>query len=297
MTNDDANAVNAVAHKKDDDCVWIDLTDLVEQTAASLSVQEPFLRNKLSFSLHDAMAASQLLDCNMDSCEIPASYYNSACDNNDNGTDKRFVFPRPAPTALVDPFHQLLWDELISRDTILIALEMLVRFEASLCGSSVGESTFTCLYAHAGVLMDMKAQVVPKLLDDFLLSNNINDIGGELIDTNNFFHKFIVLVCAWTLVDATEIARSIILHADIYEEEDFVVNTYDISFASDNEDLPTLRLLEKAIQMAQLKDNSDCQLLVLVLDAMLGFYELISTVVRWRLTTISWTAVTLKYIG
>jgi Mak10 subunit, NatC N(alpha)-terminal acetyltransferase len=173
----------------DDNNTMVDITDMIDRGISSLSIHEPFLCHDDTFNLHDAMAASQLTDKKMDSCQIPAHlasplvYHSSPPsqsqdDHNNNSNDEqqeqiKALFPRPPPTRLLDdPFlGPLPWHDLDTSQACHIVLEMLVRMQALFCGASVCESTFTCFYVHAGVLADMEELCLPQqqqhaLVDD-----------------------------------------------------------------------------------------------------------------------------------
>ena len=176
----------------------VDITSLVEECASSLSVSEPFLCDPHSFNLHDAMAASQLMDKKMDSCEIPASIMGPYGRRKD-GEEEKMLFPRPIPTGLDDPFTPLPWDKLTMRDAAIICLEILVRLQSLLSGASVAESTFTCLYAHAAALTDMKSRLFPDSLE--------GEFGDLMKDPIKKAAQLAVYAATLALVDMTEVFR------------------------------------------------------------------------------------------
>jgi hypothetical protein len=249
----------------------LDITSLVEECASSLTLAEPFLEAKetFHFSLHDSMAATQLMDKKMDCCEIPASHYSK-----EDGIEDKVVFPRPAPSSLDDPFHSLPWDDLTVRDAAVLGLEMLVRLQASLSGSSVGESTFTCLYAHARVLSDMRSKLYGEksLSDPWQLPNE---------NKETRYAQFIVFVFALALVDGTLATREIINNGDIWEEEDFSPNTHDIPFFTEREDVPMIKLLEQAMHMTkdQGKENPDYETIMWMVTFHFGFVSMCKALV------------------
>ena len=175
--------------------------------------------------------------------------------------DERMVYPRPIPTGLRDdPYHSLPWDDLTITDTTVICLETLWRFQSFCSGSAVAESTFTCLYAHAAVLADMQRQlIVPTfsssnasaskiphnatataVLEELIQQITIDDhpsnnTAATTSTVTNFTSQLLALqwsvfAATYAMVDLTDMIREIILNADIYEEEDFVVPTHDIPF-------------------------------------------------------------------
>lgn len=230
----------------------LDLTDILEDCACRhLSVDEPFLCDDESFSLQDAMAASQLLDRKMDSCEVSAAAVAPW------GDPDRFIYPRPIPSSLNDPLSPLAWDELTVCDVAFISLEIIVRIQSLLSGSSVGESTFTCLYAHSAILADMETRLIPETLcnDDKSLEESFGNL--KLNDNPT------VAAAQWSLfasviglIEITEIYRGIVLNADIYEEEDFSTNTHNIIFYSSiNSDAQ--QILKTALQILEKLTPSD----------------------------------------
>ncbi|EEC44374.1 predicted protein [Phaeodactylum tricornutum CCAP 1055/1] len=198
---------------------WMDVTSLIETCASSLALADPFLCTK-SFQLHDAMSATQLMDKKMDSCEIPASLV--ILDGMEIPPDDKVTFPRPIPLGLRDSFTPLPWDELTLKDAAVISLHIMVRLQALLSGSSVEESTFTCLYAHCAVLIDMKARLLPDSIE-----NRLGDLLKEKTKTEKA--QFVVFAATLALVHFTDSFRESILNADIYEEEDFVSTTSSIT--------------------------------------------------------------------
>lgn len=246
----------------------LDITTLIEKCATLLTFREPFVCNKASFNLHDSMAATELTDRKMDCCEIPATHYVETSD-----ADK-VVFPRPVPNGLEDPFAPLPWKNLTVREAGYIALEMLVCFQAFLSGSSAGESTFTCLYVHTSVLADMKANLFG---DKILL---------ELMESEppmpERYAQFFLFTCAIAVVDATDVVRSVIGNADIYEEEDFSPNTYDIPFYSEREDVSVLRIIETAMRMTtdtESVDKKQLEMNLCILGFLFGFLSVCGSLV------------------
>lgn len=255
----------------------IDITDLVEECAASLTLADPFLCNTASFSLHDAMAASQLGDRKMDCCEIPielvAPYGTEIADKD------RMVFPRPAPSGLDDDFTPLKWETLTVSDAAFIGLHILVRLESLLNGASVGESTFTCLYTHAPVLADMRARLFPD--DDNDSPQGLAERMEKMLSLDKSSPtsfagtpaQLTVFTCSLALVEASDMIRGIILSADIYEEEDFVSSTNDISsYAEHCDDIDILQTLKVALRATESAAESQ-PLVVQVIQEVLCFFS------------------------
>lgn len=208
------------------------------------------------FSLQDAMAASQLMDRTMDCCEVPANLI--APWHNATHDAERMIFPRPIPDSLEDPLSPLPWHDLTIPRATVVCLELLVRLQSLTSGSAVGESTFTCLYAHSTVLSDMALRLLsdPKTtgnVDRTIFEDASSTLNGHLqknlsldedvsmtCDTNQdrnecaetLAAQWSIFACTLALIELTECIRGIILNADIYEEEDFVANTHHLSFFS-----------------------------------------------------------------
>jgi hypothetical protein len=218
---------------------WMDVTSLIETCASSLALADPFLCTK-SFQLHDAMSATQLMDKKMDSCEIPASLV--ILDGMEIPPDDKVTFPRPIPLGLRDSFTPLPWDELTLKDAAVISLHIMVRLQALLSGSSVEESTFTCLYAHCAVLIDMKARLLPDSIE-----NRLGDLLKEKTKTEKA--QFVVFAATLALVHFTDSFRESILNADIYEEEDFVSTTSSITVFTEKVKTDTFQVLDAATRI------------------------------------------------
>jgi hypothetical protein len=240
----------------------VDITDLIKECASSLTVGEAVLCDPSSFCLADAMAATQLMDPKMDCCEVAAPQISPWRADADT-----MLFPRPPPTSLNDPFTPLPWDNLTIPDVTWIALEILVRQQSLLSGASVGESTFTCLYAHNAVLADMKSRLFPSSV-----------VGASLIEkfealktgTPGTPAQYILFIVALTLVETTEVVRGIIMNGDVYEEEDFVANTHSIPMFTEREQANSLRLLESAMKTTCELDGQDTDEIKILLS-ILGF--------------------------
>jgi hypothetical protein len=262
-------------------CETDDITQLVDDCAVSLSLAEPFLCNHNSFSLHDAMAALQIMDSKMDCCEVPAQIYfpNASSGQSLSVLGDKTVFPRPVPTGLSDSFHKLPWNQLTTKDAAYIGSQTLIRFQAFLSGCSVGESSATCLYAHAAVLADMHNDLLPNADDTLTLEQLLLQQGQLEHDANakkdpSYLPKVAVYAFARALLQVTEDTRNIIVNADIYEEEDVSIHSYDHIFFKQNQPDTVLSLVTTALQMVETretKEDNDCQIVLAVLNVYLCF--------------------------
>lgn len=240
---------------------FVDISSLVDACADSLTFSNPMLCTE-SFNLQDSMAAMELLDPKMDSCEIPMSQilpggHPKTATKDENGNDK-VLYPRSPPTQLDDDFLPLPWEDLTLKDSVFIAVEALVRLESMLGGSSVVESIYTCLYAHSSVIEDMKDRLDPSP------NETLKETLQTLVKPSTATHQprgtlpqHIVYATTLALVEITEIMRSIILHGDIYEEEDFCANTYNVSIYSNREKGATMSELVYASKLAEEIEEKD----------------------------------------
>ena len=265
-----------------------DITQLVDDCVASLTLSEPFLCHKDSFSLHDSMAALQLTDPIMDCCELSASNYATPPPD----TAGRRIFPRPPPTGLSDPFIKLPWDDLTAKDAAHFGVETLIRFEAFLAGASVGESSATCLYAHKAVVLDMERDLFPDGTRDQLVSGQIHAESVEQAVVN-FFPKSVVYAFTLALLQITEDSRTIIVDADVFEEEDFALTTYDTLFFDANAPDALLPFMAFILQLAEGKeseiDDEHGKVIVLVLSFYAASLSLAKTLVR-KARAVRWTS-------
>lgn len=271
-----------------------DISQLVDDCVNSLTLSEPFLCHKDSFSLHDSMAALQLTDPIMDCCEVAANHYATTATTTPCTSATKTIFPRPPPTGLKDAFVALSWDELTLKDSAYFGLETLIRFEAFLAGASVGESVGTCLYAHAPVIVDMERALFGD--GDGTTRDNMLVAASAASDTEttavpNSFPKSIVYAFTVALLQVTEDTRSIIVDADIYEEEDFSHSSQDASFLANNahdgdELLPFLTILlqqaEKRVHgtIEEEEEQQYSKVIVCVLTFYSAFLSLAQTLVR-----------------
>jgi hypothetical protein len=237
-----------------------DITELIQQAAASLSHENPFIAEE-SFNLYDSMSALDLMEPKMDGCEIAMSYYankrggtlgrndevidgstNNYQESKDENThattqsEKEPVVtipPRPVPSGIqssslpwknegaVDNANKNERVPLTLRSARVILVEMLVCLESFLAGNSVAESVYTCIYAHESILQDMHRLVQDHGNDEF---TNINSHTQLLQKTLH--------VSTLVLLKLAETIRSLVQRADIYEEEDFTLNAYHFQFGA-----------------------------------------------------------------
>lgn len=231
-----------------DECDLVDITLFVEKAAASLTLLKPVLCDENSFSLHDSMAALELMDRKMDCCEIPAELVNPK-----NNPDF-MVPPRQIPTGLHDEICPLPWAELTIDDAADIGMEILTRIESLLGGASVAESTYTCLYAHNSVLLEMKEAIDSgeSLMKKFG-SMRTSNLTCSL--TPATAPQLLVYTQVLGMVEISDVIRSIVLHADIYEEEDFSVSTFGLQFSSAGNGPRTIEVMKVAL--LSLKEEPD----------------------------------------
>mmetsp|Transcript_23414 Transcript_23414/g.55166 ORF Transcript_23414/g.55166 Transcript_23414/m.55166 type:complete len:803 (-) Transcript_23414:934-3342(-) len=241
-----------------------DITLILEDAASLLTFDSPMLHSK-AFNLQDSMSALEIMDRKMDCCEVAckkedtticneSNASNASNESNDEGMKEkstqekaaaRMIFPRPAPTGLDDEVDPLPWDDLTLEDAVFIATENLIRLESYLTeGSSVVESTFTCLYAHNSVMQDMK-----KRLEPFSLTEQMQAMMTAA--TKGTLPQHIVYSSTLMLIELTELCRAVIINADIYEEEDFAVSTYNIEIFGDREETSVVNSGRRVLEMIQ----------------------------------------------
>jgi len=234
----------------------VDITAVVEGCASSLTHDNSILCNRKTFDLHDAMAALELMDRKMDCCEIPASMAKNPSTTTVT-EDEDMVPPRPLPTGLDDIVAPLPWKELTMEHASLIAVEGLTRLESMLSGASVAESIYTCLYTHNEVLMDMKVRI-------------------EQIDSTPAQQAVYALALA--LVAISQIVRDTVLRADIYEEEDFSVQTYGLDILPGIAKVESYLAIQKGVKCVA---GVDCGRIVeLVLQFEVEFLKSCMSMVR-----------------
>ena len=259
----------------------VDITTIIEEAAGSLTMSDPMLCNVDSFSLQDSMAALEMMDRKMDCCELPAS---QVAPFGVTAPSDKMVFPRPAPTGLDDVIEPLPWEELTIQDATYIALETLVRLESLLSGASVVESTFTCFYAHKPVLTDMKArlQPPPESLTEQIQSIMKPKRGGTIAQN-------VVYVSTLILLELTDVVRSVILNADIYEEEDFSVSTFNIAVFDDRDESTATEAVSDVLEMLATIDgqeSDEIRAITLCLGFQLNFLtvctSMVSSLIGWK---------------
>jgi len=264
-----------------DDEQWVDVTSLIEACAADLSHKDPFLCREESFSLHDSMAALELMDKKMDCCEIPAKHLPK--DDNDEAP---MIPPKPLPKSLDDEIHQLPWEELTLEDAYHICLEGLTRLESLLSGASMAESTYTCLYVHKGVLADIASQLGP----DKSLTAKLGALlvgSGTTTSSDSSVQQHVVYACSLGLVELTDAIRSIVLHADIYEEEDFSVSNYGLASYREGEERETVAVLERTLDMLkEVESSKHSQALTFILSFQLNLLEACSVLAKLEARTV-----------
>lgn len=235
----------------------VDLTHLVtDLTAHHLNCSTcPYLADPETFELHDAMSATQLLDPLMDGCQIPAHLY-APWNQHPTTTTDAFVFPRPLPDSLNDPMTPLPWELLKMRRVRIVALQILVRFQSLLSGSGVGDSVYTCLYAHYGVVHDMLEKLVGTDAndnDDVSLAQALERLQlGEINSSRDetVTAQWGLFACVLLLVELAESIRIIVQKADIFEEEDFVVQTHQLrAFAIQEGEVNRPKILQRALHL------------------------------------------------
>ncbi len=273
--------------------IMVEITHLIEQCASDLSYENPIL-STASFSVQDSMAALELMDPKMDCCEIPMSQV--APFGAEVASDDLMVFPRPAPRGLNDPIAPLPWKTLTLRDAAWIGLESLARLESFLSGASAVESTFTCLYLHSPVLANMKLHlsISPEetsLTERFgYLVMDLPKPQQQLVGQNDEGTpaQYAVFAMSLAFLELTDVVRNICTNADIYEEEDFSVNTYGIPIYADRDEHTVVSLLKDVIAIfVDLKGpdqdaDPSKQAILLILRFQLDFLTACTTMVRYH---------------
>ena len=252
----------------------MDITERLELAASCLSVTDPILCVKENFNLQDSMAALELMDQKMDCCEVPASHVAPFGREVDTQVEK-MVFPRPAPVGLNDVVDPLPWENLTIQDAAFISLESLIRLESLLSGASVVESIFTCLYAHKPVMSDMKAQLEFSSLTEQMQAIMKPERKGTI-------PQRVVYASTLMLLELMDVLRSIILNADIYEEEDFTVSTYNIQvFDGRDEGTATAAVFSTLESVSKLEnqDSDEVRAITFILGSQLDFLSACTTMV------------------
>jgi hypothetical protein len=268
----------------------IDVTHLFQQCAQQLTPENAFLcHEEIHFNLYDAMAASQLGHEKMDCCQVPPYHPHHHHPPRAEDTilqeddPQPYVFPRPPPTGLSSAFTTLLWDEWTETQVLGFAFQILVCLQALCSGASVGESTFTCLYAHVPVLQEMEERLFPleqSLSEQWNVTKDEDDakIDSVTLSYHGTPEQFMVYALSLALSEITKVFRSIVHNADIYEEEDYVAQTYQIPlYTSRHQDI--LSVFSTAMKVFQ--ELSQIQAaLGLILSFLMGFYSSMAQLVR-----------------
>lgn len=248
-----------------------DITQLLEDVALLLTFESPMLHAQ-SFTLQDSMAALEIMDKKMDCCEVRSRKETKALDD-----DEKLIFPRPIPTGLEDEVDPLPWEELTLEDAAFVSMENLVRLESFLTeGSSIVESTYTSLYAHIGVMQDMRDRLEPTSLTEHMqamMSSSSNPTKGTLA-------QHIVYSSTLMMIQLTELVRGVILNADIYEEEDFTVSTYSIKIYNDRDDASVVKVGRTVLEMIEKETEQSSSALKsskLILEFQLDFINVITS--------------------
>jgi hypothetical protein len=72
------------------------------------------------------------------------------------------------------------------------------------------------------------------------------------------------------LVELTDVLRSIILNADIFEEEDFTVSTYNVQVFDDRDDTTATNAVVRVLEMVAALENQESDA-VRAIKLILGF--------------------------
>ncbi len=259
----------------------VDVTDLFREAANALTVKDSMLCNNDTFNLQDSMAALEVMDAKMDCCQIPVSQV-APFGRDISKEDERMVFPRPAPIGLDDVIDPLPWNELSLLDASYISMECLARLESLLGGASVVESTFTCLYAHAPVVADMKARLDPSS-GDSLAEATQNDGVVDNGVTLTTLAQYVVYASVLLLLELTDVIRGIILNADIFEEEDFTVSTYGIAVFEDRDENTAMDAAKRALEHLSTsthKDSDAVRAITFIMDYQLDLLAFCASMAR-----------------
>ena len=267
-----------------------DITRILEDTASLLTFESSMLHTE-SFTLEDSMAALEIMDLKMDCCEVASRKEVPKLASIEEGTDmgdqkkenKKMVFPRPAPTGLDDEVDALPWDELTMEDAAFIIAENLVRLESFLTdGSSIVESTFTALYAHKSVMEDIKKELEPSSLTEQMQAMMTTARKGTLPQN-------IVYSSTLMLIKLTELLREVILNADIYEEEDFTVSTYNLKMFTDRDVTSVVQFGQGVLNMMKEPSSGEAaekassvvmKCIELILNFQLDFISIMTSLAR-----------------
>uniref|UniRef100_A0A7S1ZHY9 Uncharacterized protein n=1 Tax=Ditylum brightwellii TaxID=49249 RepID=A0A7S1ZHY9_9STRA len=251
--------------------------------------EEYFTHETPLFNLQDSMAALEIMDPIMDCCEIPVS------DENSTKTKP----PRNAPSSLKSMLHSesLPWEHLTLKESKIIALETLSRLESNLRGASVAESTYTCLYAHDGVLLDMGKQLG---FFDFQEKEEETSHNNNTATTTNNISKgtklaqICIFASSLSLVKLTETIRAIVMHADIYEEEDYSISSSSFTFCNFVREDLLRQVLKEALHMLQAfgreeEEEEERMVLMIVLYFYQSLFEVCASLAKLTSKTVRTT--------
>lgn len=256
-----------------------DLTAIFQDAADSLTFRDAMICDRDSFNLQDSMAALEIMDRKMDCCEVPTSEVAPFGRETSEEDKNRMVFPRPLPTGLDDVVDPFPWNELTLEDVAYIALQCLSRLESLLSGASVIESTYTCLYAHESVMTDMKAALDPSQSE--ILSEKMQGLMAvDPDESQRHLPQRVLFASMLLLLDLTDVLRNVSLSADIFEEEDFTVSTYNAPTFGDRTDDSSIEAAKVALSdlstLSQ-KDSDVVQAIRFMLEFQVEFLNVIDT--------------------
>ena len=215
----------------------------------------------------------------------------------------RTVFPRPAPTGLDDKVEPLPWNELTLEDSAFVGIQNLILLESLLGGLSIVESTYLSLYAHPPVMRDMKERlgVAPgenasnilalnEQLDAMTTGADTKSTSSLQNLTKSTLSQHVVYASTLMMVEFTDLFRNVVLNADIFEEEDFTVNTYSFPVFNDTDEASSLkvtssveRMLQSEIKKGEWKDSAEenfAKMNLLTIEVQLDLYTIVSTLAR-----------------
>eukprot|EP00536_Pseudo-nitzschia_multiseries_P013959 jgi/Psemu1/310418/fgenesh1_kg.636_\ len=101
-------------------------------------------------------------------------------------------------------------------------------------------------------MQDMKARLEPSSLTDQMQAMMRASTKGTL-------PQHIVYSSTLMLIQLTELCRGVILNADIYEEEDFTVSTYNFKIFGDRDETSTLDTGRRVLEMIEMESSSNGQ--------------------------------------
>ena len=229
---------------------YVDIINILcDSSTTGLSASNPTMQAP-HFSLHDSMAALQVMSPSMDCCAMPLS---------------NLIVP--------SNLSQLPFDDLSVADVAAIVIKNLIVFEALLNGSNVLDSTYTCLYVHDCILREMHEKV-----SKFGKSKEVDKYE---------VHHFALYASTVCLVKMSDLVHGLITHADIYEEEDFDTKTLGVNFGRGiidfDENQSLTDLMENSLYLLKtdlsLKNDLAVAELSMCLTAQLSFYQICARLV------------------